>query len=302
MKLTVIGVGSASPQVDKNPSAFLLSIDNEYILIDCGEGTQYRLLDQSIKVSRIKTICISHLHGDHYFGLIGLLSSFNLKGRKDPITLVGPEGLQKILDIQFEAANTTLNYELNFVLNRNSQDKVLLEKKNFKIESIPLIHRVQSTGFLVTEKEGDRHIQAHKLPENFPLPFYSELKKGNDVVDPLTNITYLASELTKSGTPKKVFAYCSDTAYNPEIVPIVKEANLMYHEATFLKDLDQRAEMTQHSTALQAGKIAKAAVVKKLLLGHLSSRYKSSEEHISEAKEAFGNVEMAIEGAVYDVI
>jgi ribonuclease Z len=302
LKLTVLGVGSASPQVDKNPSAFLLSIDNEYILIDCGEGTQYRLLENAIKVSRIKTICISHLHGDHYFGLIGLLSSFNLKGRKDSIALIGPEGLLEILNIQFAAANTKLNYELNFILNRNSEGKVLLDRIRFKIESIPLVHRVQSTGFLVTEKEGDRHIKAHKLPENFPIPFYKKLKDGKDVIDPLTEEVFKAKELTKKGTPKKVFAYCSDTAYYPEIVPIVKGANLMYHEATFLKDLEERAEMTQHSTALQAAMIAKASKVKKLLLGHLSSRYKSSDEHILEAKESFENVEMAIEGAVYDII
>ncbi|MFT5885849.1 MAG: ribonuclease Z [Arcticibacterium sp.] len=302
MKLTVLGVGSASPQVDKNPSAFLLSIDNEYILIDCGEGTQYRLLENSIKVSRIKTICISHLHGDHYFGLIGLLSSFNLKGRRESITLIGPKGLLEILDIQFAAANTTLNYELNFVLNRNTEGEVLLDRSRFKIESIPLVHRVQSTGFLVTEKEGDRHIQAHKLPENFPIPFYNKLKDGKDVIDPLTKVAYKAADLTKRGTPKKVFAYCSDTAYYPEIVPIAKGANLMYHEATFLNDLEERAEMTQHSTALQAARIAKASEVKKLLLGHLSSRYKSSDEHILEAKESFENVEMAIEGAVYDII
>lgn len=298
----MLGIGSASPQLSKNPSSFVVRIDNENILIDCGEGTQYRLLESSVKLSRLKTICISHLHGDHYFGLIGLLSSMNLSGRTEPITLIGPMLLGEILKIQFDAANTKLSYQLNIIETDNLKSEILLEKQNFIIESIPLIHRVPCTGFKITQKEGKRHILSEKLPQNFPIPFILKLKDGLDVVDPLTELEYKVSDYTRKGNPKKVFSYCSDTAYNPAMIPIIQGSNLVYHEATFTRELNDRAEKTQHSTAEQAATIARDAKVGKMLLGHLSSRYKTDDGHIEEATEVYKNIEMAIEGAIYDII
>ncbi|AWV98602.1 ribonuclease Z [Arcticibacterium luteifluviistationis] len=301
LKLTVLGIGSASPQVGKNPSAFLVSFNNEHVLVDCGEGTQHRLLEKSIKISRLKTICISHLHGDHYFGLIGLLSSMNLSGRTEPMTLIGPEQLLDILNIQFLAANTSLGFELNFIKTDNSKSELLLEHKAFTIETIPLIHRVPCTGFKITEKAGRRHLIPEKLPKSFPVAFINLLKDGKDVTDPLTQEVFKSLEYTKRGEPAKVFSYCSDTAYNPVIVPIIEGSDLVYHEATFTKELEDRAAKTQHSTAEQAAQIAKDAKVKKMILGHLSSRYKTTDAHLEEAEKVSSNVEMAVQGAVYQI-
>lgn len=301
MKVTAIGVGSASPQLGKNPSAFLVGIENEFILIDCGEGTQYRLLERSVKLSRLKTICISHLHGDHYFGLIGLLSSMNLSGRIEPITLIGPSGLLSILNSQFVAAKTKLNYELNFSESNVMNSEFILERKYFKIEGIPLIHRVDCIGFKIIQRAGKRHVRADKLPRSFPIPLIKQLIEGKDVLEPLTGKFYSAKKFTYSGEPEKSFAYCSDTAYNPAMIPILEAVDLVYHEATFTKELEDRAEKTQHSTAEQAAMIGRDAKVKRMLLGHLSSRYKSSEGHLIEAKNVFERVEMAEEGKVYEI-
>lgn len=301
MKLTVLGIGSASPQIDKNPSAFLVSFNNEHILVDCGEGTQHRLLEKGVKVSRIRTICISHLHGDHYFGLIGLLSSMNLSSRKEPMTLIGPEALLDILNVQFAAANTSLGFELNFIKTDNSKTELLFENKTFSIETIPLIHRVPCTGYKITKKAGRRHLIPEKLPQNFPVAFINLLKDGEDVTDPLTQEVFKSLDFTRKGEPAKVFSYCSDTAYNPAIVPIIEGSDLVYHEATFTKELEARAEKTQHSTAEQAAKIAEAAHVKKMILGHLSSRYKTTDSHLEEARIVSKRVEMAVEGAVYNI-
>jgi ribonuclease Z len=301
LKLTVLGVGSASPQIDKNPSSFLLSIENEHILIDCGEGTQYRLMENKIKRSRIHTICISHLHGDHYFGLVGLLSSYSLNKRLDPITLIGPKGLKELLYLSFELANTKLSYELEFIETQNQEERIVLDRPKFKIVSFPLIHRVSCTGFLIIQKKGPNHIIRENLPDNFPIPYFDELKRGNDVTDSFTGKTYKALDYTRGGDAEKRFAYCSDTGYNPAMLETIKNANLMYHEATFGNELLDRANMTQHSTAEQAGQIAAKANVSKMLIGHFSSRYKEYDWLLEEARIEFKNTEIAIQNKVYDI-
>ncbi|UBM59731.1 ribonuclease Z [Marinilongibacter aquaticus] len=301
MKFTVLGTGSATPQLGKHPSAFLVQIDNEYVLIDCGEATQYRLLEQKIKPNKLKTICISHLHGDHYFGLAGLLSSLSLSQRKEPLTLIGPPDLIKIIELQIENSNNKLNYELIFVPTQNKEVELVLDKTFFKIESFPLIHRIPTTGFLISRAEGKRHILADKLPENFPVHFMGMLKEGLDVEDPMTGEIFKSSDYTIPGTPEKKLAYCSDTAYKPDLIPIIEGANLLYHEATFTDELKSRAEMTQHSTASQAAEIAKCAAVKKLVLGHFSSRYKNLDQHLIEAKSVFQNAVLAEEGKTYSI-
>jgi ribonuclease Z len=301
LKLTVFGIGSATPQLEKNPSSFLISFENEHVLIDCGEGTQYRLLENKIKKSRINTICISHLHGDHYFGLVGLLSSFSLNKRLDPITLIGPKGLEEVLHMSFKLANTSLSYNLNFIETKNDTARMVLDLPKFTITSFPLIHRVPCTGFLITQKKGLNHIIPDKLPSNFPKPYFDELKKGNDVKDTFNGIVYKASAYTIKGEPAKVFAYCSDTGFNPAMIETIKNADLLYHEATFGKELKDRATLTQHSTAEQAGEIALKSNVKKLLIGHFSSRYKSEVDLLAEAKTIFKNTEVAVQNKVYTV-
>lgn len=301
MKLLVLGSGSASPQLHRNPSSFLLQIDNEYILIDCGEGTQYRLLERKIKTSRIRTICISHLHGDHYFGLVGLLSSFTLNARKEPILLVAPKALKTILDLQFAESQTSLSYDLQYIFTDAKEELFLFENELFSISKIPLTHRIKTTGYLITKKEGDRHIKADLLPENFPFPYIHQLKKGKSVTDELSGKHYSVDEYTTEGQPSKTFAYCSDTAYKENIVTIIKDADCLYHEATFLVSESERAEKTFHSTAADAGKIASLANVKKLLIGHFSSRYKEYETHLIEAKSVFQETELALEGFEYTI-
>lgn len=301
MKFTVFGIGSATPVVGRHPSAFLLEIENEYVLIDCGEGTQFRLLEHKIKHTRLKTICISHLHGDHYFGLVGLLSSLSLARRKEPLTLIGPKSLLEIVNLQLLNSGNELSFELVFVPTDPDQHKLVLQKKCFKIESFPLIHRIPTTGFLVTKKRGPRHLIPEKLPKDFPFAFMQMLKDGKDVTDELKGETYRSQDYTKEGDPPKVFAYCSDTAYNENMIPIIENAHLVYHEATFTRELEARAAKTQHSTAEQAALIAKAAGAKKIILGHFSSRYRDLDGHLIEAQAVFKATELAKQGKTYEV-
>ncbi|KPM49849.1 ribonuclease Z [Jiulongibacter sediminis] len=301
MKFTVFGIGSATPQIGKHPSAFLLEIENEYVLIDCGEGTQFRLLEHKIKHTRLRTICISHLHGDHYFGLVGLLSSLSLARRNEPLTLIGPKSLLEIVNIQLLNSGNDLSFELIFVPTDPQHRKLVLEKKHFKIECFPLIHRIPTTGFLITKKRGQRHLIPDKLPDDFPHTFIHLLKEGKDVTDELNGVTYHYLDYTTEGDPPKVFAYCSDTAFNPGMLETIKNADLIYHEATFTKELTARAQKTQHSTAEQAAEIAKAAGAKKLVLGHFSSRYKDIEGHLTEAQAVFENSELAEQGKNYEI-
>ncbi|MGR3809820.1 ribonuclease Z [Jiulongibacter sp. NS-SX5] len=301
MKFTVFGIGSATPKVGRNPSAFLLEIENESILIDCGEGTQYRLLEHKIKHTLIKTICISHLHGDHYFGLVGLLSSLSLGGRKEAITLIGPEPLLQIIEIQLKQAGNELSFPLEFIATQNGIKTKVLDKSKFIIETFPLVHRVPCTGFLITQKEGKRHIKPELLPENFPYQFIQTLKEGKDVEDVPNNKVYRVEELTTPGDSAKIFAYCSDTAYFEQLAEYVAHADLVYHEATFTKELEKRAVKTKHSTAEQAALTARNSHSKALVIGHFSSRYKELENHLKEAKEVFEVTFLAVEGRTFNI-
>lgn len=302
MQLTVLGAGSASPQLHRHPSAFLLAVENEYILIDCGEGTQYRLMELKIKHTRLRTICISHLHGDHYFGLVGLLSSLSLNRRSEPMTLIGPPGLKDILDLQFHHSGTVLSFPLEFIPTSEDTFSEVLDHHSFRIESFPLIHRVRTTGFKITRKSGPRHLKSDLLPENFPIPLIKQLKAGLDVTEPLSGEFYKNEEYTTEGDKEVVFGYCSDTAFNTSLIPVLKGANMIYHEATFSEELAERAEKTNHSTARDAAQIALQAGVGKLLIGHFSSRYKEYESLLAEARTVFEATEIAEEGQSYVII
>ena len=301
MKFQVFGIGSASPQLDIHPSSFLVKLPNEYILIDCGEGTQYRLLENKIKHTKIRTICISHLHGDHYFGLVGLLSSLSLNRRTEPLRIIGPPALQQIIEMQLMNSGSKMSFEITFIHTDAAKSEMLLDNAVFSIRTIPLTHRVPCTGFLIEEKQESRHLLAEKLPANFPIPYIKMLKNGKDVIDELTGKVYKFEEYTREGEPSKKLAYCSDTAYRPDIIPIIKNANLIYHEATFTDELLERAAKTQHSTASQAAEIAKEANAKKLVIGHFSSRYKTFETHLAEAQAVFSDTFLAEEGLIYEV-
>ncbi len=297
----MFGVGSATPQRNRNPSAFLLSVDNEYVLIDCGEGTQFRFLEHKVKTSRIKTICISHLHGDHYFGLVGLLSTFSLHHRTEPLTLIGPEALLEIIHLQLFHSGSTLSFKLEFIATQNVHVSKIFENAALEIYTFPLIHRIPTTGFKLIQKASKRKIIKDILPVNFPIPYIKMLKEGKDVKDELTGEIFLNSTYTKEGNKAKVFSYCSDTAFNKDILPVIFESDLLYHEATFTDVDSKRAENTFHSTARQAALIAKEANVSKLLLGHFSSRYGNELTHLSEALEVFSNTLIAEQYILYTV-
>lgn len=301
MNLLVLGTGSATPTLDKNPSAYLLSVDNEQFLIDCGEGTQFRLLQQKIKHTRIRHIFISHLHGDHYFGLIGLISSLNLNRRTEDLTIFAPRGLAEILTIQMKYSDTYLNFKIHFIEVDTTQNQIILDTPLLTVETLPLIHRIACCGYLFRKKAAKRKVLADKLPENFPIPYIKMLKEGLDIEDELTGKIYKNEDFTTEGNASKSFAYCSDTAFNENLISQIRDVDTIFHEATFADEELKRAIQTNHSTARQAATIAKEANVGKLIIGHYSSRYKTLENHLTQAKEVFENTHLAIEGESYEV-
>jgi ribonuclease Z len=297
----VLGTGSATPVINRHPSAFILSIENESFLIDCGEGTQYRLLEQKVKSSRIRHIFISHLHGDHYFGLIGLLSSWSMNQRKEELTIFAPRGLDEILTAQFKHSETRLHYKINFIETDTENAFLILETNFVTVKTIPLHHRIPCCGFLFRSKASKRKIIAEKLTENFPIPYLKMLKDGHDIYDELSGITYKNKDYTIEGGTSKSFAYCSDTAYNELKISQLQNVDAIYHEATFTDSELKRAEQTNHSTARQAATIAKHSKAQQLIIGHYSSRYKTLDTHISEAKEVFENTFLAEEGKSFKI-
>jgi ribonuclease Z len=296
LEFRILGTGSATPQLQRNPSAFVVTIDNFLILIDCGEGTQYRLLEHKVKISRLRYILISHLHGDHYFGLIGLLSTLNMQKRTEPLVIYGPNGLDEIIGLQLKYSGTILNFKLNFSVTNPTGFNEILNTETIQIKTFPLKHRIDCTGFLLTKKKSKRKILADKLPENFPATFYKMLQEGHDVVDEFSGITYINDEYTTEGCPEKRLAYCSDTIYDETIVDYIKNVDLLYHEATFLAEHAERAKLTFHTTAAQAASIAQKANVKRLLIGHFSSRYKTIEDFLTEARAVFSDTTLSQEG------
>jgi ribonuclease Z len=299
LEFKILGTGSATPLLDRNPSAFTLSIDNYLILIDCGEGVQQRFLQHKVKYSRINHIFISHLHGDHYFGLIGLISSFNMNKRTEPLYIFGPNGLNDIISLQLKLSNSKLNFNLVFTIINPEVSETIIENDVFKIDTIPLKHRVPCTGFLVIKKASKRKILSNLLPENFPISYIKRLVNGENVFDELSGKNYLNSDYTAEGNQEKRFAYCSDTIFDLSIIDKIKDVDLLYHEATFLTEQQNRAEVTYHTTAAQAAQIAVKANAKKLIIGHFSSRYKTLEQFIIESTSVFAPSHLAVEGENY---
>lgn len=301
MKLTILGTGSATPITERRPSAALLDLGNESILIDCGEGTQFQMLKYKVRFSRLKYVLITHLHGDHFYGLIALINTLNNTGRTESLILIGPQGLDEILSIQLRYSQAFLNYALDFRCTDPVKHEEIFSNEKISIKTFPLRHRIPCTGFLVSEKPAPRKILAEKLPAGFPLPYFKMLKEGLDVTDELTGKTYPNREYTADPEPPRQLAYCSDTIYDPDIIQHVENADLMYHESTFTSELENRAQITFHSTAAQAADIARRAGVKKLVIGHFSSRYKTLDNFLTESQAIFPYTVLAEEGKVYEV-
>lgn len=302
LKLTILGCHSATPRVNANPTAQFLQIKNHHFLIDCGEGTQVQLRKNKIKFSKIDHIFISHLHGDHMYGLIGLISSFRLLNREKELHIYGPKGLKEIITLQLKLSDSWTHYKLTFHELTNKESELIFESDTVEVYTIPLDHRIYTNGFLFKEKVGDRQLDINAIMNEPEIERcdYQNLKSGKDFTKEDGSIIP-NSELTKDPKPIISYAYCSDTKYTESILPIIENVNCLYHESTFLKDRTELAEKTKHATAEQAAMIAAKAKVKQLILGHYSGRYKSKAPFLVEAKEHFQNSILAEEGKTYEI-
>jgi len=300
-RLTILGSNSALPAYGRNQSSQVLEAGKCTFMIDCGEGTQNRLSHFKIKTFRIDHIFISHLHGDHYLGLVGLLKSMHLLKRTKDLYLYGPNGLQEIITVQLKYSQTSLNYSIIFKKTNSSTTEVLYENNHIAVSSFPLDHRIPCTGFLFKEKSKPRRLIKEKLPKLISLTNIGRLKKGDDMLNDTGEVIFKNNELTLPSKKSRSFAYCSDTRYNEGIIAIVKNVSLLYHETTFLDDNELRASHTYHSTAKQAATIAKKANVEQLIIGHYSARYKDITPFKIEAGKYFKDTLLAIEGKTYEI-
>ena len=295
-QLKILGNNSAVPAHNRNQTSQLLQLDNQYILIDCGEGTQMQLSKHHIRLGRIKTVLISHLHGDHYFGLIGLISTMHLFHRHQKLTIFAPPELEQILNLQLKVSETVLNFELEFVPLDHQNSKVIIKDEQFFVEAFPLDHGIKCYGFLIKENPKQWRIDKKTIPEGIGIQEIIQLKKGKDVLHDDGTIKYKLEEYTLPPRPSRSYAFCSDTRFNDDIVPYIQGVDLLYHEATFTDEMKDRAALTHHSTARDAATIASKAGVKKLLLGHYSTRYKDPQPLLDEALLVFKESYLSQEG------
>ena len=297
--LTILGNNSAIPAFGRHPTAQVLQTDNDSFLIDCGEGTQTQLTKYKIRRSKITAIFISHLHGDHYFGLIGLITSMSLLGRTQPLNIYGPTALEQIINLQLSVANTTLSFPLYFY--SLTEEKVIFDNNKITIECFRVQHRIECWGFLFNEKKKPRKVDADRARSyEIPEAYFGKLQQGEDYVTKMGTIIPNV-EVTVAATKAKRYAYCADTIFDKDLVPKIKEVDVLYHEATYLKDLEERAASRYHSTTHQAATIAKLGDVKKLIIGHFSSKYETVDDFLKEAKEVFENTELGLEGICYRI-
>lgn len=301
-KVHILGTSSATPAFHRHPSAQVVSYNDRYYLIDCGEGTQMQLQKYRIKFSRLDAIFISHLHGDHILGIPGLLSTLNIFERTRPLPIYAPAGLKGIIETVFALSETYLRYELQFhPLEETEVGSVLFENDRLQITTLPLNHRTFCRGFLFKEINKRRKFNFFKAKEaEIPNEYFHLIKQETDVTL-LDGRTLRADDFLFPADPTLSYAYCSDTAYNEELLPYLEGIQVLYHEATFLENLKKRAKETQHSTALEAATIAQKAKVKLLIIGHYSARYKDLHPLLEEASSVFEQTSLAIEGKVYDL-
>ncbi len=299
MNLTILGCHSATPTVSTHPTAQVLEIKGHLFLIDCGEGTQMQLRKYKVKFSRIRHIFISHLHGDHFFGLPGLISTFLLLGREADLHVYGPKGIKEAVLLLLKLGKTYTNYPLYFHELEETTPQLIFEDEKVSVETIPLKHRVYTNGFLFKEKLDDRKLNVEAARErNVDLSYYNKIKQGFDVENKAGKLIP-NKDITFDPLPLKSYAYCSDTAYYPEIVPQIENATVLYHESTFLDEHHHLCDKTKHSTSKEAAVIARKANVGTLILGHYSGRYGNYELFRKEAQEIFENVKLAEDGKMF---
>ncbi|ATL49648.1 ribonuclease [Chitinophaga caeni] len=297
--VTILGNNSAIPTLERHPTAQVVTVDNQLLLIDCGEGSQMQMQRYHIKRGKLNHIFISHLHGDHYFGLIGLINSLSLLGRSEDLTVYGPPELQEIIDIQLKVADTRLLFKLIFVPLVPGNGGIIMKDKEVEVSYFPVQHRIPCYGFRVKRERTKRKL----IPEQakayeIPAAFYSRLQAGEDY-QRKDGVLVKNDWVTLPPPPAQAYVYCADTKYDPGIIPYLAGANLVYHESTYLHDLEQRAADRFHSTAFQAASLAKDAGVGRLLLGHFSSKYTELGGFLEEARPVFEESYLATEGTTF---
>ncbi|MCG3166341.1 MAG: Ribonuclease Z [Bacteroidia bacterium] len=301
LKLTILGCGSATPTIDRNPTAQALQVLERFFLIDCGEGTQLQLRRNKIRPRHFDHIFISHLHGDHYLGLFGLLSSLHLYSRSKPMHVFCPSPLKEIIELQLKASDTRLTYELYFHELQGNEEQLIVETNEALVYSFPMNHRIPCWGFKFVEKPRPRSMKGEKIREyNIPFSKIDEIRNGKDFITETGRIIQ-NEELTFPAKVARTYAFCSDTIYDEQIISYVRNVDLLYHEATFAHDLLDKAINRYHSTALQAAQIAVKAEVKKLIIGHYSSRYGDITALLNEARTVFQNTIAASDNLVIEI-
>ena len=300
MKLTILGCYAATPRTITNPTSQVLEIRNRMFLIDCGEGTQVQLRKNKLRFSKINHIFISHLHGDHFYGLVGLISTFMLLNRQTDLHVYGPKGIKDIVLLQLRYSNSYTGYNLYFHELVSKESEIVYEDEKVLVKTIPLKHRIYTNGFLFQEKVGDRKLNIDVVQEyKIDTCYYQKIINGSDIT--LDDGTLISNEeLTFDPIQPKSYAFCSDTMYDESIIPIIKDSDVLYHETTFLESESDKAEKTMHSTAREAATIAAKANVKQLLLGHYSTRYDSIDLFRQEAETIFSNLLLADDGKTFE--
>jgi ribonuclease Z len=300
-KLIILGSSGALPAYGRTPTSQYLTIQNRHFLIDCGEGTQMKLSEYQVPGHKIDHIFISHLHGDHYLGLMGLLFSMHLQRRTRELHLYSQKGLDEIILLQLKYSRTVLNYEIKFHLFDANKISLIHEDDVLTIHTIPLYHKLSCAGFLFREKVKPRRIDKDILPPGIKLQHIPQLKSGLDITDDNGEVLYKNKDYTMPPKASLSYAFCSDTGFYEELIPQIQNVDLLYHEATFMESEKEKAKETKHSTAAEAATIAFKANVKKLVIGHFSARYIDLEPLLKEAQEIFPNTELAIEGSKFEL-
>jgi ribonuclease Z len=302
LNLTILGCHSATPRANAFPTSQYLVINNKHFLIDCGEGTQRQMRKYKVGFSKIDHIFISHLHGDHFYGLVGLLATYGILSREKELHVYGPKDIKEVTLLQLKISQSHAKYPIIFHELKSKESELIYEDDKVSVITIPLNHRVYTNGYLFTEKEKPKklHIQNISNYKEIGKADYLNIKAGRDVVLSTGEIVP-NSELTINPKKPISYAFCSDTSYKPNIIPIIQNVDLLYHEATFLADTEDVAKKTKHATSKQAAQIAKDAKVGQLIIGHYSGRYKDISLFQKEAKEIFENTELAEPGKIFKI-
>lgn len=302
LAITILGANSAIPIGNRNPTSQIVDVNQHLYMIDCGEGTQVQVRKNKVKMQRLKAIFISHLHGDHYFGIFGLLGSMSLLGRTMPLTIVCTAGLREIIELQMRLSYVTYDFEITYVPINHKQSHVVYQDDMVTVHTIPLKHRIPTSGFYIQEKTHPRKLKKYAIEAyNIPVAERKRIKEGADFIDD-HGTRHMNAEITLPGPKSWSYAYCSDTKFSRSILPYIMGADVLYHEATFLASEKKRAKQTMHATTEEAGTIAKEAGVSTLIIGHYSARYKNLDDHLTETQAVFTNARLAIEGQTHSFV